>query len=639
MTTQRNIKRRLRGRTASGSFLILIAALVLASCDDFLNEPPRGTLSGPVLATRAGVDALLIGAYSGLSPGGDDWGASVIGNALWEAAPDNWVYGDVMGGDAKKGSDASDQPPINPLQRGNVEPTNGFLNTQWRIKYDGIARVNELLRLLELVPEGEMSAQDRANIEGQARFLRGHHYFELRRQFGMVPWIDETTADYNVPNDVDIWPMIEADFQFGYDNMYETQEERARANKWAAGAYLGKTYLYQEKWDEARDVFTTVINEGQTTDGQPYDLVENYADLFFPEAQYNSENVFMIQFSAAPSVTNGLQNARLGSMLNYPYNSPFRCCGFYQPSQDLVNHFQTVDGLPPVGNHNATMVASDQGVASDEDFVPHDGTLDPRLDWAVGRRGVPYLDWGPHPGNRWVRDQTYAGPYAPKKHIYRRANPEHANQNQWAPGSAVNYHVIRFADVLLMAAEAEAELGNAEQARQYVNRVRARAANPDGWVSNSHNEDFAVAVVDNEADMLASGAILNEWVVRTDRNSTFMLIRGGEDAATNIDNWVEYPEPNYEIVEYSAAEFGSGDAAIDKIRYERKMELAMEGHRLFDLLRWDIAPQAMNAYYAYEGQHALDVRGGQWRMPGQVFPIPQAQIDLSLGRLEQNPGY
>lgn len=632
MKTYRIITRKLSGIATLNAVLLLVAGMLFTGCDDFLTVDPKGSLSQNVLATRTGVNAVLVGAYAGLSP--DNAGTN------WNGAPDNWVYGSIMGGDAKKGSDAGDQNLINPLMRGFADPTNGYLNDHWRIKYEGIARTNEVLKILPLIPEEELSAAERANIEGQARFLRGHHYFELRRMYGMVPWVDETTTEFNVPNDVDIWPNIEADFKFAYENLPATQADRARANKWAAAAYLAKTYLYQEKWQEARDLFTTVINQGNTADGQPYGLVENYHDLFLPAAQYNQENVFMIEFTGDDGVTGGINNSRNGSMLNYPYNSPFRCCGFYQPSQDLVNSYQTFNGLPKVKSYNDTMVKNDMGIASDEPFTPDDRPLDPRLDWTVGRRGLPFLDWGPHPGQRWIRDQAYAGPYATKKHVYMKAYPGDVNNKSWAPGTSVNYHVIRFADVLLMAAEAEAQLGNVEQAREYVNMVRRRAANPTGFVSNADNEAFAVAVVDNEADMLNSGAILDEWVVRTDRNSTFVLVKGGEGAAQNIANWVEYPEPNYEVAEYSAADFGSGkQEALEKIYFERKLELATEGHRLFDLIRWGIAAETMNQYYSFEGKLTIDVNGGSWRFPGKYFPIPQRQIDLSVGKLQQNPGY
>ena len=114
--------------------------------------------------------------------------------------------------------------------------------------------------------------------------------------------------------------------------------------------------------------------------------------------------------------------------------------------------------------------------------MPYAGTLDSRLDWTVGRRGIPYLDWGLHPGKLWIRDHNfYSGPYTPKKNVYHKAQ-EGILTDGWNSLTANNVNLLRYADVLLLAAEAEAEAGNLEMARQYLNRVRARAADTTGWV-------------------------------------------------------------------------------------------------------------------------------------------------------------
>src|SRR5690625_4268944 len=140
---------------------------------------------------------------------------------------------------------------------------------------------------------------------------------------------------------------------------------------------------------------------------------------------------------------------------------------------------------------------------------PYQGTLDPRLDWTVGRRGVPYHDWGPSPGIAWTREPQNYGPYKPKKNVYwSYQESQYADFNDWRTGTAINTYIIRFADVLLMAAEAEVEAGSLDQALEYVNRVRRRAANPDGMINYDLNRHLAAAELDNEAAMLArnSGA-------------------------------------------------------------------------------------------------------------------------------------
>ncbi|RDV15079.1 RagB/SusD family nutrient uptake outer membrane protein [Pontibacter diazotrophicus] len=588
-------------------FILLTAAMVssmqlFTSCgEDFLEKPAIGALSEDVIANEAGVEKLLIGAYAALDAQGN--GAAIVGGGQWEAAPTNWIYGSVAGGEAHKGSSGSDQPAINSIATFITDPSNGFLNTKWRSMYEGISRTNATLRLLEQVDD--MSDANKQRVEAEARFLRGHYYFELKKMFNMVPWIDETTTDFNQPNNVDIWPNIEADFQFAYQNLPNTQAQVGRANKWAAGAYLGKTYLYQHKYTEAKTVFDEVISSGVTSNGLPYGLVDRFKDNFDAANENNEESVFAIQMVANDG-TNTIANGNQGEMLNYPYNSPFRCCGFYQPTIDLANSYRTnAQGLPYLDNYNATPIRNDQGITSSQAFTPDDQPVDPRLDWTVGRRGIPFLDWGPHPGQAWIREQSTAGPYSSKKHIYWQATADtYSDQSSWAPGSAINVLLIRFADVLLMAAEVEAQLGNFEQAQEYVNRVRARAANPEN--------------------------IVHEYV----------------DPDEPLEGFTDEPAANYNVAPYPAGYFaGLGQAgALDAIYFERKLELALEGHRFFDLVRWGIAAEELNAYFDYEGAIVPDVRGAQFEAgTHEYYPIPQRQIDLQTiggeSLLTQNPGY
>jgi hypothetical protein len=306
------------------------------------------------------------------------------------------------------------------------------------------------------------------------------------------------------------------------------------------------------------------------------------------------------------------------------------------------------NGTPILDRDAGTPVKSDQGVEATSSFSLGTQTVDPRLEWTVGRRGAPYLDWGPHPGARWIREQAVGGPYAPKKHLYRRAQRDaFGASNAWGgTGSAVNYEVIRFADVLLMAAEAEAELGNLGQALAYVNRVRNRAANPESQATNALNEAFALAVVDNEADMLATSPGAFDWVVRTDRNSTFVFL-GGDPS--DIASWNEYQLPAYDVQPYTMADFSSSGAALERIRFERMLELSMEGHRFYDLVRWGVADQELDDYYSFEtsgdgGYVKENLQGADFTTgKNEVYPIPQRQIDLNTvggeSTLTQNEGY
>ena len=132
--------------------------------------------------------------------------------------------------------------------------------------YEGISRANTVLRVLK-APGPDVTPVTALNLGAQARFLRGHYYFELKRTYNNTPYVDET-LDYStgvtkVTNEADLWPKIEADFKYAYDNLPETQDANGRSNKWAAASYLAKTYLYQKKYAEAKALFDLVIANGK----------------------------------------------------------------------------------------------------------------------------------------------------------------------------------------------------------------------------------------------------------------------------------------------------------------------------------------------------------------------------------------
>ena len=456
--------------------LFVMTTILSESCKkDFLVREPIGSVSLDLVATSDGVKKLLIGAYGALD--GNNLGAS----AAWSVAPSNWIWGSVAGGDAHKGSDPGDQSTINPIATWTVTPSNIFVADKWKVNYAAIDRVNTVFKVLPLVKN--MSQDEIKNIDAQAHFLRGHYYFDLKKMFNMVPWVSDTTTDLKTPNNIDIWPMIEADFKLAYDNLPETQSDAGRANKWAAGAYLAKTYLYQKKFQDAKAIFDEVIKRGKTAAGIKYDLLPGFEDNFRPQKEAMSpEGVFDVEMAANVG-TGTISNGTEGEMTNYAYNSPFSCCGFYQPTIDLANSYRTdANGLPYLDDYNSHPVKNDLGVTSTQSFTLDDGNLDPRIDWTIGRRGIPFLDWGLHPGKDWSRNQPSAGPYTNLKNVWWVNTPEFYDNNSWGPATAINTHIIRFADVLLMAAEADAQLGNLGEALTLVNRVRERASRPAGWV-------------------------------------------------------------------------------------------------------------------------------------------------------------
>lgn len=507
------------------------------SCSDsFLEQSPPGAYSESSLQNAKGIEGLLIAAYSTLDGSYfESWGNNYFNQ---HGGASNWVLGSIRGGDAYKGTEPSDGVDINPLERHEAQPSNPHILRKWQASYDGISKANVVLKNLPLVTD--ITDETAARIEGEAKFLRAHFHFELNKVFGVPAYVDETVVDFStVKNDQVIWSKIEQDFQEAFNLLPGTQIAAGRANKWAAGAYLGKVYLYQAKWQEARDLLTQVIQNGTTAVGTPYALTPRYADNFRASAESgNVESIFAYESSFADG---SIANGNYENTLNMPHGSSAKtsCCGFFQPSQNLVNSFKTDEaGLPLIDSYNASDLKNDEGLESDDPYVPDMTTnVDPRLDWTVGRRGIPFLDWGPHPGKNWIRLTSFGGPYSPVKNVPYLSDFENqlAGSVDWGfVSSALNVHIIRFADVLLMAAEAEAELGNTAAALDYVNRVRERAANPDGFVESS--------------------------------------------------------PANYVIDLYPS--FGSAAEALKAIRFERKLELGMEGHRFFDLVRWDNAGSA-----------------------------------------------
>lgn len=591
-------------------FLLLSSCLVALSCNKtFLTKDPQGSVNSAALSSKVGVNVLLVGAYAALS--GQDFDAnagniqSLGGGNAWACSPSNWLWGSVAGGDAHKGSDGGDQIPMIPIGTFTVNPGNELINDKWKAVYEGITRCNNVLKVLPQVLD--MTPDEITNTRAQARFLRAHYYFELKKLFNNLPWIDETTIDLKQPNNVDIWPKIEADFQFAYDSLPVSQNDVGRCNKWAAGAYLAKTYLYEKKYSDAEPLFTTIIAQGTTTGGIAYDLAPHFEDLRRPSYESaNPEAVFVVEMASNVG-TGAISSANQGDMLNFPYGAtaPFGCCGFFAPSIDLVNSYRTdANGLPYLDDYNTHPVANDQGLTSAQPFTPDAGNLDPRLDWTVGRRGIPYLDYGNDPGQDWVRAQSYSGPFAPIKNVYWNADAiTDGDNSQWAPGSSINVFIIRFADVLLMAAEVEAQLNNGNLAETYVNRVRDRMINhPEAWVYKYNDDNNPTQGFSN---VLAA---------------------------------------NYKIAEYPAGAFATQDYALKAIYFERKLELAMEGYRYYDLSRWGLAATNINAYFQFEGQYTIDVQGAKFTAnKNEYMPIPQGQIDLSfdIGKqtLTQNVGY
>lgn len=569
-------------------FILTFCLAVATACSDkFLDVQPKAALAVTTLQNKTGVNSLLIGAYSLL----DGWATAEGAYRSYQVGADNWVYGSVASDDAYKGTIAGDQPPISLIEQGNIQSDNIYFRGKWRGMYDGIARTNDVLQALAAAKD--MTDAEKLQVTAEARFLRGHYHFELKKMYNMVPYIDEKIYNPNdlestkIPNNADIWPNIVADLKAAYDALPAKQSQVGRPTKWAAAAELGKAYLFQKKYAEAKTLLEAIVASGQ------YRLMDKFHDNFKAVTNNNAESIFEVQYSVNDGASGG-ENGNIGSTLNYPYGGGgvTTCCGFFQPSQNLVNAFKTdANGLPLIDTFNSSDVTNDQGIESTAPFTPYTGTVDPRLDWTVGRRGIQYLDWGVHPGKAYVRDQSYGGPYSPKKHVMYKSD---VGTNTFAGNprlNANNYRMIRYDHVLLWLAEIEVEIGDLNKARGYVNQIRKRAANPDGFVKNTD----------------------------------------GTAAA------------NYVISEY-AAPWTDQATARKAVQFEQRLEFAMEGHRRFDLVRWGIADQILNSYYSSESKKRSYLSGVLFvKGKHEYFPIPLQEIlnskKGSTATLTQNPGY
>ncbi|MDL2282360.1 RagB/SusD family nutrient uptake outer membrane protein [Parabacteroides sp. OttesenSCG-928-G06] len=569
-------------------YILIVATLLLsmAACDSFLDESPKGVAGSESLKTATEIEKMVIAAYSSL--GNDNYQRGM--NALWP-------YGDLRSGDSHKGGDGpGDMGDFNTFETFvYMRDDLGYLDQKWYGQYINIARANDALG--RIVEADESEFPKKKIREAEMRFLRAHFYFELKILYKHIPYVDETipTEEYiNVSNveysDMQLWDKIVSEFRFAMENLPDNNEDKGRANKGMAQAYLAKALLFSAyEQDEKHNVVNInrtkleeVVTLCRALDGK-YSLAADFAENFLCETENGTESIFAIQHSHSDGTLRGRLD--WGAMLNYPMNPEYGCCGFHQPTQNMVNAFRTDEkGLPLLDTFN------DKNLSTPDDLLSNN--VDPRLNHTVAIPGLPYKynpefifqeDWNRSP-------QTY-GSFMSMKETVLPDCPCFAKADPFM-SSSKNRDVIRYADVVLWQAEALIELGRQEEALSLINRIRQRAAGSTSRLVDVQGDPTGKFLVDSY------------------------------QPGTNSPAWTQ-------------------DFARKALRFERRLEFSQEGHRFFDLVRWGIADKTVNEYLAVEKtrrgaflQEAVFTKNRD-----EYFPIPKAQINFSKKLYQQNYGW
>jgi hypothetical protein len=409
--------------------LFSVIALIIASCKKYLSvDPPYAQDAENYFQTPDDFDRALTGAYDMLQ-------GSFMSLWIGEIASDN----SIAGGESVNDSQGLHQ--IDNMTHGGV---NNELRNIMRWNYTGITRVNYIME-----NKDNIDFPEKQHILAEARFLRAYYYFELVKFFGDIPLIiderlgiEEAQQLPRAPK-ADVYAQIEEDLTFAISILNPVATQKGRATKGAAQALLGKAYLYQNKYSEAASILDEIRNSGL------YSLISNYGDLFSVSNENNSETVFDVQYTGLEGGGYGCLiclegNAAPGFQGIRQYNGPVYGDGnsYNLPTQELYNAFSPID---PRRGH--TILDIEAFIAAQPDPSA--------ITYAIGAGG--------HTG------------YYNNKYIKRQGEIGLPDNDLTSP---VNYRVIRYADILLMAAEAHFHLGNSSVAQQLVNQVRVRAGVP-----------------------------------------------------------------------------------------------------------------------------------------------------------------
>lgn len=527
------------------------------SCNDMLDIKPSGQFTSDQI-TDESIEGLMASAYAGLE-------SHFFGNNESFCAPiTNWVF-DVRSDDAYKGGGGvSMEANIHQLEISNLTSDNATNYNKWRNNYYAIARVHQAMNAIN----ASESLTGKDALIGELKLLRAYFYFDLIRIFERIPYLTETSIATETRFDEftrdEIFGFIKQDIKDAWNSLPETQAEEGRFGKYVAAALMAKVSAFTSDWADVIEYSDYVINSGK------YELYDNFLDMSKIEFNNRKESIMAIQFSTANN------NAHINwcNLLNTTY-SEGNLFGsgddFFLASQNLVNAFRTDEnGLPLFDTFNDVKVTSD-----------YEGNVDPRLDFTVGRIGFPFR--GHTYNSKWCRAYDVYGEYSGKKGLIDPASPDMVQGFPWG-ASALNFCLIRYADILLLKAEALIETNSSlDTARQLINMVRAKA--------------------DRSIDGSYTPVELNPM------------------------------KANYYVGQYPA-EGWNQDYARKAVRMERRLELAMEGNRWFDLVRWGNVLEVVNNYMQSEAKLRPYYEGASISSDEIFLAIPLTEIQNGGGIYE-----
>ncbi|MBR1879034.1 MAG: RagB/SusD family nutrient uptake outer membrane protein [Paludibacteraceae bacterium] len=534
--------------------LIGLVSVSLVSCDSFLNTEPYGQFTAAQLSDES-IEGLLASAYAGLE-------AHYFGNNEAFAGPStNWIF-DVRSDDAYKGGGGvSMEANIHQLEVSNLTSDNVSCLNKWQNNYFAISRVHQAWRGI-----ANSSVENKEALLGELRVLRAWYYFDLIRIFERIPYFtqddDPNAARYDAYTRDQIFGFIKDDLRQAYNDLPVSQSQAGRFNRYVAAALMAKVSAYTSDWADVATYADYVIGSGQ------YALYQNYADMSKIEFNNKMESIMAIQFSTA----NNNAHINWSNLLNTTY-SDGNLFGngddFFIGSQNLVNAFRTdANGLPYLDDFNEVKV----------DVATYTGNVDPRLDLTVGRIGMPFRGHTYTLG--WCRAYDVYGEYSGKKGLISPESPDMVQGFPWG-ASGLNFCLIRYADILLLKAEALIEQGtDLETARTLINEVRTKAAR--------------------------------------------------SVSATYTPQDLDPTKANYYVAGYPTAGW-TQDYARKAVRMERRLELAMEGNRWFDLCRWGVVTEVMNAYYQSESALRPYLAGATMSNDKIFLPLPIDEVRNANG--------